>query len=158
MENNGKTREEAEKSFNNSFRSSVEDAVLAGELTADKATKMLTTFGGLDEDTASEKAQYYLFKRENPSVKYNWQSSTVADYNEVAKPNGINVAVFDDYLVRKSECTGTDTNGDGKTDSGSKKAQVLIVIDSLPISSSQKDTLYRMNGWAESKLYEAPWR
>jgi len=157
MENNGKTREEAEKSFNNSFRSSVEDAVLAGELTADKATKMLTTFGGLDEDTASEKAQYYVFKRENPRVKYNWQSSTVADYNEVAKPNGINVAVFDDYLVQKSECTGTDNNGDGKTDSGSKKSQVLAVIDSLPISSSQKDVLYRMNGWAESKLYEAPW-
>ena len=157
MENNGKTKEEAEKSFNNSFRSSVKDAVVAGELTVDEASEMLTKFGGLDEDTAFKNAQYYEFKRENPNVEYNWQAETVADYNEVGKSNGISVDVFDDYLVQKSECKGTDSDGDGKTDSGSKKAQVLAVINSLPLTSKQKDVLYRMNGWAESKLYEAPW-
>ena len=157
MENTGKTRAEAEKSFNSSFRSSVKDAVIAGDITVDEAAEMLEDFGGLDEDTARMNAQYYDFIGDNPDLDYIWNAETVADYYEYAKPSGIRAPVYDDYLVRKSESEGTDNNNDGKTDNGSKKAQILDVIDSLPISSRQKDVLYRMNGWAESKLYEAPW-
>ena len=157
MENNSKTREEAESSFNSNFRSSVKEAVIAGKLTAEKATRMLADFGGLDEEKAYENAQYYEFLGDNPELEYNWGSDTVAKYLESAEPAGISVKDFDDYLVRKAECAGADNNGDGKTDSGSKKAQILRVINSLAITSRQKDVLYRLNGWAESKLYEAPW-
>ena len=157
MENNGKTRVEAEKSFNSNFRSMVKDAVVAGDITVDKAAEMLEDFGGLDEETAQMNARYYDFIGDYPDLEYNWKVETFADYYEFAKPSGIRAPVYDDYLVRKSECEGTDNNNDGKADNGSKKAQILDVIDSLPISSRQKDVLYRMNGWAESKLYEAPW-
>ena len=51
-----------------------------------------------------------------------------------------------------------DLDGDGKTDSGSVKSEVLLIIDSLPISNEQKDALYRMNGWSERTINEAPWR
>ena len=157
MENNGKTKEEAEKSFNNSFRESVRDSVLAGELTIDEASEMLTKFGGLDEDTAYNNAQYYDLKRENPNLKYNWQVETATKYYKSAEPYGISVSVYDDFLVKKAECKGSDINGDGKTDTGSVRSQVLPVIDSLPISSRQKDILYFMCDYKESTLHEAPW-
>ena len=50
-----------------------------------------------------------------------------------------------------------DADGDGKTDSGSKKKEILDLIDSLPISDSQKDALYYDNGYAASGLKKAPW-
>ena len=50
-----------------------------------------------------------------------------------------------------------DLNGDGKTDSGSVKREVMQIINSLPISSYQKDVLYFINGWSQSTLWEAPW-
>lgn len=39
-----------------------------------------------------------------------------------------------------------------------KKAEKLLAIDSLDLTAEQKDALYYSEGWAESKLYEAPWR
>ena len=56
-----------------------------------------------------------------------------------------------------AECKGVDSDGDGKADPNTAKDQKLAVIDSLPISNDQKDFLYRLNNWAESKLYQAPW-
>ena len=70
---------------------------------------------------------------------------------------GIQPNVFADYRSRRTECTGVDADGDGKTDSGSKKKEILALIDSLPISDSQKDALYYDNGYAASGLKKAPW-
>lgn len=39
-----------------------------------------------------------------------------------------------------------------------KKAEKLAAIDKLPLSNAEKDALYYSEGWAESKIYEAPWR
>ena len=50
-----------------------------------------------------------------------------------------------------------DEDGDGKTDSGSVKVEVLAYIDSLPLTSQQKDVLYFMNGWSARTIDEAPW-
>lgn len=52
---------------------------------------------------------------------------------------------------------GEDKDGDGKTDSGSKKAKVLAYIDSLSLTPAQKDALYYQQGYAESKIGDAPW-
>lgn len=38
-----------------------------------------------------------------------------------------------------------------------KKAEKLSAIDSLNLTAAQKDALYYSEGWAESKLHEAPW-
>jgi hypothetical protein len=81
----------------------------------------------------------------------------VTKYYEDVEPYGIGIDVYYDYSKQKSKCKGTDNNGDGKTDSGSKKAEILQVIDSLPISRSQKDVLYYLNGWSARTIYEAPW-
>jgi hypothetical protein len=61
--------------------------------------------------------------------------------------------------VKSAECTGIDADGDGKADSGTKKAEVMKVINSLPITIAQKDALYFLNGWSKKTLFkEAPWR
>lgn len=39
-----------------------------------------------------------------------------------------------------------------------KKAEKLAAINKLPLSNAEKDALYYSEGWAESKIGEAPWR
>ena len=71
--------------------------------------------------------------------------------------SGISVETYADYVVRRKDCTGTDEDGDGKTDSGSVKAEVLKLIDRLPISNYQKDALYYLNGWSSKTIDDAGW-
>ena len=44
------------------------------------------------------------------------------------------------------------------TSSMSKKAEKMEAIAAMDLTSEQKDALYYSEGWAESKIYEAPWR
>lgn len=157
MQNYGKTYEEAEKSFFNKFNNAVREAIENNSISVEKASEMLVQFGNLDAESANEKAQYYAFKRDYTELDHNWSESNVTKYYAVAEPADISVDVFDHYLVGIADCKGIDSNGDGKADSGTVKAEKLELIDSLPLSNYQKDVLYRMNGWAESKLWEAPW-
>lgn len=73
------------------------------------------------------------------------------------KQTGLTIEQYDYYATRRSQCKGTDKDHDGKTDSGSVKSEVLIVINSLPVSNSVKDAIYIKNGWTEKKLNETPW-
>lgn len=66
-----------------------------------------------------------------------------AGYFEYAQPAGISVNVWLDY---KSGISGY-----------TKKTDKMDVIDRLPISDDKKDAIYFAEGWAESKLHEAPW-
>jgi hypothetical protein len=72
------------------------------------------------------------------------------------KPIGMTPEVYDDFYVQWNAVQGTDKNGDGKADGGSKKAERLLIIDSLPLSDDQKDELFLMN-WAASGLKDTPW-
>lgn len=74
------------------------------------------------------------------------------------KATGLTIEQYSTYRTGYAQCKGTDKDGDGKTDSGSKKAEVLALINSLPVSRTVKDALYRKNGWAERELKNAPWR
>ena len=56
-----------------------------------------------------------------------------------------------------SRISGEDLDGDGKTDSGSKKKNVLALINGMPLSAAQKDALYYQQGYAESTIGDAPW-
>ena len=152
---NGKNRDEAEESFNSSFVSYLRDEYESGVLSNYDARNMLVKYGGKTEEEALSKVRYWDFKKEYPD--YDLSESAVTAYYEEVEPSGIKVSVYYDYCKRKADCKGSDNNGDGRTDSGSVKAQVMNVIDSLPISNAQKDTLYYLNGWSASTLYEAPW-
>lgn len=82
----------------------------------------------------------------------------VKAYHDEWKSTGITIDQYSTYKTGYSNCKGTDLDNDGKTDSGSKKAQVLQVIDSLPVSNAVKDALYEKNGWSLKTIGDAPWR
>ena len=152
---NGKDRDEAEQAFNSSFANHLRDEYDAGMVTDYEAINMLVNYGGKSEEDASSKVQYWEFKNRYPD--YDLSEEAVKKYYSEVEPSGINIKDYYDYSKLRSKCKGTDANGDGKTDSGSVKREVLDVINSLPISSYQKDVLYYLNGWSASTIWEAPW-
>ena len=158
----GKTENNIESNLN----SKVKEAYEEGKLSDSEAKSLMVSYGGKTEDEADIAIRYVDFKAEYPDYKDVITEARFANYYEPMKDyygrsvadTGLSISAYAEYCEKSAECKGTDANGDGKTDSGSKKAQVLRVINSLPISSAQKDALYYLNGWAKSKLYsEAPW-
>ena len=121
------------------------------------AIRMLVNYGGKSEDDAASKVQYWEFKKQYPDYDDLSEEAVDKYYTEV-EPWGINISVYYDYVKGREKCKGTDNDNDGRTDSGSVKAEVMAVIDSLPITSQQKDALYYLNGWSQSTIYQAPWR
>ena len=128
-----------------------------GDLSAKEAKSQLAKYANMSEDEAASRVQYWDFKQEYPDYD-DLSESAVAKYYSDAKSSGISIEVYYDYITKRAMCEGTDSDGDGKTDSGSLKREILKVINSLPISKSQKDALYFLNGWSASTLHEAPWR
>jgi hypothetical protein len=152
---NGKDREEAEADFNSKFASYLREQYEDGEITDSAAKSMLVNYGGKSEEDADSKVQYWDFKKEYPD--YDLSEEAVKKYYAEVEPSGIGISTYYDYTKQRAKCKGTDTDGDGRTDSGSVKAEVLHVINSLPISNKQKDALYYLNGWSAKTIYEAPW-
>lgn len=126
-----------------------------GEINDYKAKDMLVRYGDKTDAEAASKVQYWSFKKEYPD--YDLSESAVSKYYSDVKPSGISIDVYYDYSKQRSKAEGVDLNGDGKTDSGSVKREVLQIINSLPISRYQKNVLYYLNGWSQSTMSEAPW-
>ena len=141
---NGKTAEDAEKSFNSAAKNELKDLFLAGEISEQAVINALTSYCGAEEDDALADVQYWAFKQDYPDV-YADDAWFDKYYEEVAD-SGISIDVYMDYRNQVKDITGEG-----------KKEKRMAVIDSLPISNSQKDALYYAEGWAASKLYEAPW-
>ena len=152
---NGKDRDEAEADFNSRFASYLREEYEEGNISDYEAQNMLVNYGGKSEESAYSKVQYWDFKKMYPD--YDLSEEAVTKYYNDVEPYGIGVDVYYDYSKQRSKCKGVDANGDGKTDSGSVKREVLYVIDSLPITNRQKDVLYYLNGWSANTIWEAPW-
>ena len=69
----------------------------------------------------------------------------------------LTAAQYEAYTQAVKGITGDDLNGDGKTDSGTKKKKVLAAINKLPLTKDQKNTLYLVNGYGKDSIGEAPW-
>ena len=154
---NGDERDEAEESFNSSFTNKCSKEYKKGNISYSEAVSMLVSYGGKTEEKATSKVQYWDFQMDYPEYD-DLSESAVGAYYEHAAPVGIGVSTYSSYYKSKSKCKGTDSNGDGRADSGTVKAEILAVINSLPLTSAQKDALYFAEGWAASKIWEAPWR
>jgi hypothetical protein len=153
---NGKDRDEAESNFNSRFASHLREMYEAGEVADYEAERMLVNYGEKSVDEAQSKVQYWAFKVSYPD--YDLSEEAVKKYYSDVEPSGITINVYYDYTKKRAKCKGIDADGDGKTDSGSVKVEVLKVINSLPITSAQKDALYYLNGWSQSTISQAPWR
>ena len=152
---NGKTAEEAEDSFTSSAKSSIKKLFQKGGMTGTQAAKALVDYFGISEEDAAEDVQYWTFQNKYP--EYDISESAVTSYYDYAEPAGIDVSVYYDYYTQASKCE-SDLDKNGNAISGSKKAKILDVIDSMELTKAQKDALYYANGWAKSTIYEAPWR
>ena len=152
---NGKDRDEAEADFNSRFASYLREEYEKGNLSDYEARNMLVNYADKSEEDAYSKVQYWDFKIMYPD--YDLSEEAVKKYYNEVEPSGIGVDVYYDYSKQRAKCKGVDANGDGKTDSGSVKREVMQVINSLPITNAQKDALYYLNGWSASTIWEAPW-
>ena len=129
------------------------------------AVSLMTTYGGKTSDEANLSVKYMDFKTEYPEyadgiteTKFSNYYEPISDYGGYSLEDwGISLSTYAEYCVQSAECKGVDANGDGKTDSGSKKAEILEVINALPLTYEQKDALYYLNGWSAKTIYEAPW-
>lgn len=127
-------------------------------ITTSEARDYLKRYGGVDdEDKLDGYVYWYNFMLQNPDYADEFNKDEVLKYKEYG--TGISLDVFRDYLDRISECDGDpDPNKPGSIITGTKKRDVMAMIDSLPLSNDQKDQLYYANGYAQSTIYEAPWR
>lgn len=73
-----------------------------------------------------------------------------------AKSAGISAKTWVQYWQEKAGIS-SDKDASGKAISGSKKAKILALINSLQITAAQKDMLYRAEGYAERDINKAPW-
>ena len=83
-------------------------------------------------------------------ISDNDEEHTLADY-------GVTIDHYIQYAKLKPECKGVDANGDGKTDDGTLRDSIFRMIDSLPISDSEKDGLALISYGIKSIRKNAPW-
>ena len=140
MTTGGKTKEEAQVSLYGYCRDGYEE----GYFTRSEAAKMMVQYGGLTEAEAESKLRYVDIKKQFPDTYVD--DAWVDEFYAEIETSGMALATFIDYRNQVKSITGEG-----------KKERRMAVIDSLPISYEQKDALYYAEGWATSKLYEAPW-
>ena len=76
---------------------------------------------------------------------------------EEARAAGISCKTYIDFWQRKQKLTADkDPDDPEKTISGSKKKKVIELIDSLPLSSAQKDVLI-LQEYPKTDVMEMPW-
>lgn len=136
----GYTEEKAAETVVSYTREAYEE----GYFDRNKAANIMMQYGGLTNVEAETKLRYIDFKKEYPDIPVD--SSWIDEYYTEVESSGIAIDIFVGYRNQVKSITGDD-----------KKARRMAVIDSLPITDAQKDALYYAEGWAASKLYEAPW-
>lgn len=84
-------------------------------------------------------------------------NENVYDALTEARAAGISCRVFMEFREKAGNMKADkDTNDPEKTIAGSKKEKVVELIDSLQLTTEQKDVLYLMY-YSESGLYDTPW-
>ena len=152
---NGKTKDEAEENFETNVRSEAKEAYIAGSLDDATAKKLLAEYTGMGEDEAATRVSYWAFCKDNPKYAKEINESQYVKYTEFAEPAGIPVDVYVQYINGTKDLKSIkDEWGD---EVKSKREQVLEVIDSLPLTWKQKDSLYLSYGYSESGLWDVPW-
>ena len=136
----GYTEEEAAGTVVSYTREAYEE----GYFDRNKAADIMMQYGGLTDAEAESKLRYIDFKKLYPDITVD--ESWLDQYYDEIESTGIAIDVYVGYRNQVKNIDGKD-----------KKARRMAVIDSLPISDAQKDALYFAEGWAASKLYEAPW-
>ena len=128
----------------------------------DGAIRVLRDYGDMSADEIKDAIDWFSYSVLNPDSElvYNsWQSwRSKASNGQINNGRGkLTAAQYEAYTQAVRGITGDDLDGDGKTDSGTKKKKVLAAINKLPLTKDQKNTLYLVNGYGKDSIGEAPW-
>ena len=130
---------------------------------AKKVSDKLASAKGTGENgqlTTNDKVDVLLKQNLTDTSLYKALSTVLSEetYNKLteARSGGIGAKIWMQYWRKKAELSA-DKDANGKSISGSKKAKILALINSLQLTAEQKDLLYRAEGYAERDLYRAPW-
>lgn len=125
------------------------DAVDAADPDTDmgEVTRLLVQFKSCKNDTqkleALESSTLTLRQKAEMYKSLIASEETLLKQSELKAFDGI---TSEEYYLYKAATLGLTV-----------KAAKLLAIDSLDLTAEQKDALYYSEGWAESKLHEAPW-
>ena len=122
----------------------IDDEFMEGNISASRAIEMYARYGSMTKEKATEKVTVLEFVKEHPyseGISY----SAVEAYKQHCEPAGVPAETYYEAWKHKN------------TLSGEVKEQMMKYINSLSLSKNQKDSLYYAFGWAQSKIYEAPW-
>ena len=130
---------------------------------AKKVSDKLASAKGTGENgqlTTNDKVDVLLKQNLTDTSLYKALSTVLSEetYDKLteARSGGIGAKIWMQYWKKKAELSA-DKDANGKSISGSKKAKILALINSLQLTAEQKDLLYRAEGYAERDLYKAPW-
>ena len=130
---------------------------------AKKVSDKLASAKGTGENgqlTTNDKVDVLLKQGLTDTSLYKALSTVLSEetYDKLteARSGGIGAKIWMQYWRKKAELSA-DKDANGKSISGSKKAKILALINSLQLTAEQKDLLYRAEGYAERDLYKAPW-
>lgn len=130
---------------------------------AKKVSDKLASAKGTGENgqlTTNDKVDVLLKQNLTDTSLYKALSTVLSEetYDKLteARSGGIGAKIWMQYWQKKDELSA-DKDANGKSISGSKKAKILALINSLQLTAEQKDLLYRAEGYAERDLYKAPW-
>lgn len=130
---------------------------------AKKVSDKLASAKGTGENgqlTTNDKVDVLLKQNLTDTSLYKALSTVLSEetYDKLteARSGGIGAKIWMQYWREKAELSA-DKDANGKSISGSKKAKILALINSLQLTAEQKDLLYRAEGYAERDLYRAPW-
>lgn len=159
LEDVGFSREDAEtvikqQEFKQSYGFSYDDLAdeyADGNISRREVIRALQNVGGLSAEDAELKATAYDWKNAGVSDATN---AIVKAYQSYGSDAGFDKKSFSEVYKDLNAVKGEDTDGDGKIE---KKQFVLEAINKMNISTAQKDALYRMKGYGEKQLADAPW-
>jgi hypothetical protein len=140
--------------------SDLKNAYGNGDLSASAAKKMLQKHGGLSAQGAEHRLGYWDYCKKNPDTKVSAESwdayydKTLPTIGGTLSSRGLKQNSFTEYLEKRARLEITDLDGDGKND---KKAYYVSLIDSLNISSAEKDALYYYENYGAKDLRNMPW-
>lgn len=117
----------------------IKDLYLAGEITDEQAVEYRVKYGLQDEEKAQDTIAKWRYEKETGNATDS--ASMAGAYFEYAEPAGIGLEMFETAWAFTQNAEG-EKDSDGKTISGSVKAQVVEYIQSLGLSRAQAKALW----------------
>lgn len=159
--NNAKCRKSTGYSY-----SDLGEAYRSGKISAQATKQSLIQYGGLSADDAKKKLRWYDLQKANPKLEinesvanswYDGTKSTIENGHESAKKAGLSISEYIRVKEELSNVKGTDRNGDGKSDSGTKEVAYIQALVSISwLTDRQRAALYYETYKGTSKTSSRP--